>query len=114
MALPLLAAIPAILGGITSGISAALSMVVSAIGKKVLIYGFFLVAYSLLIVDFVSSLNSRLTGIANQLPNDSFLLAGLSLVPNNSVTCATIVVGAKVAQSVFYFSLGLLKAKLKA
>ncbi|WP_217876710.1 DUF5455 family protein [Pseudoalteromonas shioyasakiensis] len=110
----ILAAIPAILAGLAAGITSIITTLLAKYGRKVVIGTIFITVYTAALVAFVSSLNSEFSGLLRSLPNNSFSLAGLSLVPNNAITCATIVVSAKAAQMVFYFTIGVLRSRFKA
>ncbi|MFP3350208.1 DUF5455 family protein [Pseudoalteromonas sp. SIMBA_153] len=112
--MPALLAIPAILSAIAAGVSAIVTYLITTFGRKLLIGAIFITVYTALLVTFVTTLNSEFTKLLTTLPNNSFSLAGLSLVPSNAITCATIVVTAKAAQMLFYFSIGILRVKLKA
>lgn len=112
--MPALLAIPAILAAISAGIMAILKYLLEKFGRKVLFGTAFIIAYTAILVTFVSSLNNQFSDLLVSLPNNSFSLAGLSLVPENAITCATIVVTAKASQMAFYFAIGIIKVKLKA
>jgi len=112
--MPLLAAIPALISAIIAGITSIITFLIHTYGKKLFIGTLFIGIYTALLLTFVTTLNSQFNILLSSLPNNSFSLAGLSLVPTNAITCATIVVTAKIAQMVFYFSIGILRVKLKA
>lgn len=112
--MPALLAIPALLAALSAGVMAIIKYLVERFGRKVLFGSAFIIVYTALLVGFVSTLNSQFSQLLVSLPNNSYSLAGLSLVPSNAITCATIIVSAKAAQMAFYFALGIIKVKLKA
>ncbi|MGO3686005.1 MAG: hypothetical protein ACTJGV_14990 [Proteus vulgaris] len=112
--MPALLAIPALISSLIAGITAIITYLIETLGRKLLIGVTFIAVYTGLLVYFVTTLNSQFTNLLITLPNNSFSLAGLSLVPSNAITCATILVSAKSAQMLFYFSIGILRVKLKA
>ncbi|MCF2916403.1 hypothetical protein L1266_09360 [Pseudoalteromonas sp. Cn5-37] len=115
MAGPLaIVAIPAILTAIATGISELIKFLVRRYTARTLIAGIFLAAYSGAMLVFINSANSQFAILLSSLPTNSFSQAGLSLIPNNAITCASIVVGAKVAQMTLYFAFGVLRTKMKA
>tara|TARA_B100001059_G_C17792931_1_gene561247 strand:- start:1440 stop:1778 length:339 start_codon:yes stop_codon:yes gene_type:complete len=112
--MPALLAIPALISSLIAGLSSIITYLLTTFGRKLFIGAAFITVYTALLVTFVTTLNSEFTNLLTTLPNNSYSLAGLSLVPSNAITCATIVVTAKAAQMLFYFSIGILRVKLKA
>lgn len=112
--MPALLAIPALISALIAGITAVITFLLETYGRKLVIGVTFVAIYTGILVTFVVTLNNQFTNLLITLPNNSFSLAGLSLVPSNAITCATILVSAKAAQMLFYFSIGILRVKLKA
>ena len=112
--MPALLAIPALLAGLASAITQLIVYFLKTYTKKIVIGAAIIAVYTAALVTFIATLNSRLTELVTTLPADSYLLAGMSLVPSNAVTCAVIIVTIKGAQMLLYFSFGIIKIKLKA
>jgi len=112
--MPLLAAIPALLASLAAAASQFFSYIVYKYGRKLIIGAAFIIAYSAVMLVFVSTLNSEFSKLLTSLPNNSFSQAGLSLIPSNAITCASIIVSVKIAQMIFNFTIGILKIKFKA
>lgn len=112
--MPLLAAIPALLASIAAGITQFFAYLTWRYGRKLIIGAAFIVAYTAIIVVFISTLNSEFSKLLSTLPNNSFSQAGLSLVPSNAITCAGVIVSVKIAQMIFNFAIGIIKSKFKA
>lgn len=83
-------------------------------GKQLVIGTLVIAAYTIMVVTFVSTLNGRFSELLTSLPNNSFTLAGLSLVPNNAITCALIVVGLRSASTLAIWTCSILSIKVKA
>lgn len=112
--MPLLAAIPALLASLAAAASQFFAYLTYRYGRKLIVGAAFIAVYTALIVTFVSTLNSEFSSLLTSLPNNSYSLAGLSLVPTNAITCSGIIISVKIAQMVFNFSIGILKSKFKA
>ncbi len=115
MPAPLVAAsIAAVLTAIAKGIYEIFKFLLYKYGKKIVFGTMFIVLYSSILLTFVNKVNAEFSQLLTSLPSNSFSQAGLSLIPNNAITCASIVVSAKVAQMFFYFALGIARVKFKA
>ncbi|MFY8325097.1 MULTISPECIES: DUF5455 family protein [Bacteria] len=112
--MPLLAAIPAFLASLAAAASQFFAYIIYKYGRKLVLGAAFIIAYTAIIVVFVSTLNSEFSKLLSTLPNNSFSQAGLSLVPSNAITCAGIIIAVKIAQMVYNFTIGILKIKFKA
>jgi len=114
MPLPAVIAVPALISGLISLVGEGLKFYLHKYGLRLFLAPIFIGLYVVLITAFISKINTGFSSLLASLPTNSFSLAGLSLIPNNAITCATIIMSAKVAQISFYFALGIVKIKLKA
>ncbi len=106
--------IAAILTAIAKGIYEIFKFLLYKYGKKIIFGTMFIALYSSVLLIFVNKINSEFSQLLVSLPSNSFSQAGLSLIPNNAITCASIVVSAKIAQMTFYFAIGIARVKFKA
>jgi hypothetical protein len=101
--------IAAFLGTIFSGITGLISVFLA---RKAAFSIAYIAIYLAIAAVFIAAINIGLSSIAAAVPTNSFLLAGLSLLPSNTVQCIGIVSAAHVAAFAFRFKDILLKFKV--
>jgi hypothetical protein len=104
--------VPAFIAFIVSAITSVFSYFVKTYGRKLTVGVLFIAAYISILTLLVTTLNSEFSKLAASLPNDSFLLAGLSLVPSNAITCCLVIIGVRSAGMFYALSTNVLKIKL--
>ena len=81
---------------------------------KRIAYGtIFIALFVATVVTFASTVNAQYSELLASLPNNTYTLAGLSLVPTNFLTCVILIAGTKAASIVAIWSMSILRIKMK-
>lgn len=97
---------------IVSSITAGFNFLARIYGRKLVVGTAFILAYTAILVIFIAGMNYEMSQMIASLPTDSYVLAGLSLVPSNAISCIAPIVGMRSVTMVYALSINLLKIKL--
>ena len=103
--------IAAFIGTVFSGISGLFTVFLA---RKATFSAAYIAIYLVLVVAFIAVVQGLLSSIVAAVPSNSFLLAGLSLLPSNTGTCISLISTAHVAAWAFTFKEKLLQLKVNA
>jgi len=103
--------IAAFLGTIFSGISGLFTVFLA---RKAVFSLAYIAVYLALTAVLITATNAAIASVQTSLPTNSFLLAGLSLLPSNTAQCIGIISTAHVAAFAFRFKDKLLSFKVNA
>lgn len=103
--------IAAFLGTVFSGITGVISVFLA---RKAAFSIAYIAIYIAISVAFIAVINAGLSAVASSVPSNSFLLAGLSLLPSNTAQCIGVISAAHVAAFAFRFKDVLLNLKVNA
>jgi len=103
---------PAFIAFIVSAVTSAFDFLARIYGRKLVLGTAFILAYTAILIIAIAGLNYEMSQMIATLPTDSYVLAGLSLVPGNAITCIALIVGMRSVTMVYSLSVNLLKIKL--
>lgn len=103
--------IAAFFGTVFSGITGIFSIFLA---RKLTFSAAYIAIFILMAATFVTVITGLLGSITNSVPTNSFLLAGLSLLPSNTATCIGLISTAHTAAYVFKFKREILDLKVNS
>jgi len=103
-----------IAGFLVSAFSGLTSLISIILARKAAFSIAYIAVYVAIAVAFLAIINSLLASLTASLPSNSFLLAGLSLLPSNTSQCIAIISTAHVASFAMTFKSKLLSLKVNA